>query len=416
MRHRAQPSRRRGRAVPGAAAAALALALGAAGAGTARAEPDAVEQSRRQEDAYAASIGELTTRLAEVRAELDGLQASADEAILAYGDAADRLGEAERAHRSAERAADRAAEHREAARGDAAQYAVAAYKGGGIGPAVAWTAARGPQEVVDRTSYLDLLSGRQDDVLNRADASSVAADTLDDRAADAAAEQRRAADEAADAKDEALGAVAEQQDALADILAEQSELELRLAEARDDTEELERRREAALDRASAAAGGTAQEAGGGTAEAAEDAGDAAPAAAPGCTSSGTGGYANGRLPDEVLCPLPQSGERLRADAAAAFIELDGAFRERFGRPMCVADSYRPLHEQVRLFHEMRAGMAAAPGTSTHGWGLAVDLCGGVNVHGSAEYTWMMANAPAHGWHNPPWARGGFEPWHWEFSG
>ncbi len=135
----------------------------------------------------------------------------------------------------------------------------------------------------------------------------------------------------------------------------------------------------------------------------------------GCTGRNAFSYANGRIPASVLCPLPQPGERLRADAAEAFIELDGAYREEFGRPMCVADSYRPYHVQVRLFREMLPGMAARPGTSQHGLGLAVDLCGGVNRLGTVEHEWMLANAPDHGWHNPHWARGGFEPWHWEFS-
>src|SRR5690606_27893513 len=124
---------------------------------------------------------------------------------------------------------------------------------------------------------------------------------------------------------------------------------------------------------------------------------------------------NGRIPASELCSLPQPGEALRADAAAAFIRLDGAYRERFGHPMCVTDSYRPIDEQVRLFAEKEPGMAADPGTSTHGLGIAVDLCGGVEREDSAEHRWMLANAAEHGWHNPPWARGGFEPWHWEFQ-
>ncbi|WP_017608106.1 D-alanyl-D-alanine carboxypeptidase family protein [Nocardiopsis xinjiangensis] len=100
----------------------------------------------------------------------------------------------------------------------------------------------------------------------------------------------------------------------------------------------------------------------------------------------------------------------------AFLELDGAFREEFGRPVCVTDSYRPYHEQARLFQEMSPGMAAEPGTSRHGLGVAVDLCGGVEQLGAAEHEWMLDNAPGHGWGNPEWARGGFEPWHWEYSG
>jgi LAS superfamily LD-carboxypeptidase LdcB len=63
-------------------------------------------------------------------------------------------------------------------------------------------------------------------------------------------------------------------------------------------------------------------------------------------------------------------------------------------------------------------LAAVPGTSNHGWGLALDLCGGAQSFGSAQYAWLAAIAPAFGWVNPPWARPGAgreEPWHWEYS-
>jgi LAS superfamily LD-carboxypeptidase LdcB len=68
---------------------------------------------------------------------------------------------------------------------------------------------------------------------------------------------------------------------------------------------------------------------------------------------------------------------------------------------------------------VKPALAAVPGTSNHGWALAVDLCGGIQSFGTAEYAWMVANAPAFGWSNPPWARPGQgreEPWHWEFTG
>ena len=28
---------------------------------------------------------------------------------------------------------------------------------------------------------------------------------------------------------------------------------------------------------------------------------------------------------------------------------------------------------------------------------------------------MLDHGPDYGWDNPDWARGGFEPWHWEFT-
>ncbi|MGI5118268.1 D-alanyl-D-alanine carboxypeptidase family protein [Marinactinospora thermotolerans] len=339
------------------------------------------------------SVGALKSRIAAVQARLDDLQSAADQAILDYHGELDRLDEAEKAYDSARSKAANAGERREAARRDAARYAASAYMGADLSMATAWVSPDGPQEVADRSGYLRLLADRRNDVVDRATASSTAADAIEEHAAQTRDKQREAADAAAAAKDRALAAVREQEESMESILAEQTELENRLASVSDDAGQ-ERKRRAALQQARDAAEGSSTDAG--------------------CDGTAAAGYANGQIPEWALCPLPQPGERLRADAAVAFIELDGAFRERFGRPMCVTDSYRPLAEQVALFHQMQAGMAARPGTSTHGLGLAVDLCGGVNVHGSVEYDWMMSVAPDYGWHNPAWAQNGFEPWHWEY--
>ncbi|MDA0567347.1 M15 family metallopeptidase [Streptomonospora sp. S1-112] len=385
-------------------AAALGLCLAAVLSAAAHAHPPAgATEARGASGRPESSAAELTSRLAAVRARLDDLQADADAAVLDYAEAADRLAEARSDSESARRAADRAAGRGEDARDDAARYAAAAYKGAELGPAAAWSTARGPQEVLDRSAYLAVVGGRRADTVATAGAASTVAQTLAERAEEAEEERADAAEEAREARDAALEAVAGQRDALAGVIAEQTDLELRLARAGGTAGQPEETRAAALERASAAAS-----AGAGPASSA--------AAGEPCTASGAADHPNGRIPESALCPLPQPGEMLRADAAAAFIRLDGEFRERFGRPMCVTDSYRPYAEQVRLFHEKEAGMAADPGTSTHGRGIAVDLCGGVEEHGSPEHAWMLRTAPQHGWHNPEWARGGFEPWHWEYTG
>ena len=89
-----------------------------------------------------------------------------------------------------------------------------------------------------------------------------------------------------------------------------------------------------------------------------------------------------------------------------------------GGPLCVTDSYRSYSEQAALY-ERKPGLAAVPGTSNHGWGLAVDFCGGVQEFGTAAHEWMKANAGKFGWFHPEWAqRSGSKPeaWHWEFTG
>ncbi len=142
----------------------------------------------------------------------------------------------------------------------------------------------------------------------------------------------------------------------------------------------------------------------------------APPAPAGPVSPAWGGWTNGRIPGEALCPVGR-GHALRCDAAAGYAAMSRAFEAEFGTPLCITDSYRSLGAQVDAFRR-KPGLAAAPGTSNHGWALAVDLCGGVNVAGTRPWRWMTEHAGAFGFVNPDWARPGGEkpePWHWEFG-
>jgi len=149
---------------------------------------------------------------------------------------------------------------------------------------------------------------------------------------------------------------------------------------------------------------------------AERAGDCgAPLPAPGPVDPAWGGWHNGRIPVEALCRLGVDGHALRCDAAASYRALSEAYTAEFGTPLCITDSYRSFGAQVTAYHR-KPTLAAAPGTSAHGWALAVDLCGGINVAGTPQWTWMTANAARFGFVQPGWARPGGEkpePWHWE---
>lgn len=126
-------------------------------------------------------------------------------------------------------------------------------------------------------------------------------------------------------------------------------------------------------------------------------------------------YPNGLIPSRYMCPLPQPGRMLRADAALAFYKLNAAYEAHFGTQMCLTDSYRPLAEQQRIYSQ-RPGMAAVPGHSNHGYGTAVDLCGGVQTQGSAQFDWLQSNSKRYEWFHPSWAYSSpFEPWHWEYT-
>lgn len=128
-------------------------------------------------------------------------------------------------------------------------------------------------------------------------------------------------------------------------------------------------------------------------------------------------FQNGRIPASAMRSLSWApSHRMRADAAAQFERLNVAFRAHFGVNLSITDSYRSFENQVRV-RAARPHLAAVPGTSNHGWGIAVDLGGGVQRFGTAQHQWLRRNAPFFGWVLPAWAqeRGSKpEPWHWEF--
>lgn len=127
-------------------------------------------------------------------------------------------------------------------------------------------------------------------------------------------------------------------------------------------------------------------------------------------------YPNGLLPKDSLCELHKGGEFLRADAAVDFLKMNEAYTKKFGEPICLTSSYRDLPNQQRVYAEQPPGNAAVPGTSNHGWGLAVDICGGVENQGSPQFNWLEENSTKWGWFHPQWAYSNpFEPWHWEYK-
>lgn len=149
------------------------------------------------------------------------------------------------------------------------------------------------------------------------------------------------------------------------------------------------------------------------------------------------GYANGRLPDDAfrvvsthggyLCQVAEVGGAVDSWLSmVSAARLDGVDIEG---GWC----YRTFERQVELWTSRQcfiAGMCdgdpypptATPGTSNHGWGLAVDVWGANNstlTCASTEFGWMKVNAARFGWSHPGWAscgQPGQEPWHWEFSG
>jgi LAS superfamily LD-carboxypeptidase LdcB len=121
-----------------------------------------------------------------------------------------------------------------------------------------------------------------------------------------------------------------------------------------------------------------------------------------------------------LCPVPSAPALLlECRAAAAFDQLNTAFKAAIGQDIGITDGYRSYDEQVQC-RLAKGSLCANPGTSNHGWGKAVDIggCCGINTGTGPAFDWLTANAGRYGWNHPAWAQPGGskpEPWHWAYG-
>ncbi len=108
--------------------------------------------------------------------------------------------------------------------------------------------------------------------------------------------------------------------------------------------------------------------------------------------------ANGKLKASELADIP--GGQLRKDAAAAW-NAPGGPADAGLRPTGLRSSYR-LYADQDYFWNHQPPLAAYPGTSNHGWGIAVDLAEPwmrhwIDAHG-APYGWKKTEALSEWWH------------------
>jgi D-alanyl-D-alanine carboxypeptidase len=120
-------------------------------------------------------------------------------------------------------------------------------------------------------------------------------------------------------------------------------------------------------------------------------------------------YGNGKIPAGALEQVGDTGHKLWAPAAESLTRMiEDAKKD--GVHIGITDSYRPYAEQVDLARRKglysQGGLAAKPGTSEHGWGMATDL----DLNAKA-LTWMRENGEKYGYVNNV-AR---ESWHWAYK-
>jgi LAS superfamily LD-carboxypeptidase LdcB len=120
-------------------------------------------------------------------------------------------------------------------------------------------------------------------------------------------------------------------------------------------------------------------------------------------------YGNGKIPASALEQVGDTKFKLWSPAAESLTNMIAAAKKD-GVTIGINESYRPYEEQVALAKQKglysQGGLAAKPGTSEHGWGMAADL----QLNGQAQ-TWMRANAGKFGFdNNVP-----RENWHWAYK-
>ena len=148
---------------------------------------------------------------------------------------------------------------------------------------------------------------------------------------------------------------------------------------------------------------------------------------PGVAQLYAAGYRNGL--SSLVDLTSVGGYYLYKDAAEAYKSMSAAATQA-GINLIITDTYRALGGEFGQINTVgkkgwygkaapkdttqTIGLAAQPGTSNHGWGLAIDFNQNVvwqtaDGNGSPAYNWLAINAANFGFSRDP-----KEPWHWNY--
>lgn len=136
--------------------------------------------------------------------------------------------------------------------------------------------------------------------------------------------------------------------------------------------------------------------------------------------------ANGQIPGQNLCQVPSylraftssTNAYLGCEPLKQLIKMNAAARNQVGQGVTISEGYRNLATQRQYFASLPKGIAAKPGTSPHGLGVAVDFQGYKFKWGTSFDQWMASHASSFGWQRPDWFNkpSGKEYWHYNFIG
>lgn len=156
---------------------------------------------------------------------------------------------------------------------------------------------------------------------------------------------------------------------------------------------------------------------------------------------GVSNYDNGKIPNNKMKKNKYLSKSLGGDSTYLMTEASDALDKLMDlfdktnfpgkQKISFTDGYRSYARQEALYNKYGAGRAAKPGTSNHGWGIAVDMYWGVRTSMFKDsdarpsgfkhpnYVWMLENGKNFGWYNPVALRDDSrtdEWWHWEYHG
>lgn len=139
--------------------------------------------------------------------------------------------------------------------------------------------------------------------------------------------------------------------------------------------------------------------------------------------SGTFHKENGNIAKE-MCTIPfMSTHKIHCRAVDDLGAMNKSYKAKFGTNLPIDtwkySTYRSYADQVQVKKTISAPIVATPGTSPHGWGLAIDFKEGSKYsYGSAIHNWLKTNGPKYGWEQMPWHQKGGkyqEYWHFDYT-
>lgn len=113
------------------------------------------------------------------------------------------------------------------------------------------------------------------------------------------------------------------------------------------------------------------------------------------TEGSTGKIVNGEMPESLMMQVDSIGNKLVKSAAIDFLRAVSDSTNNTGTTLRLVgpnSSYRTLQQQEEMARRYGIGQAARPGTSNHGFGIAVDV-----VKDNA-WKWFVSNSQRYGYY------------------